>query len=72
MKPPTVLELRDIAINHHAGADFHHYQLEHSRLNESEKITERNLYRSQKLIALACERWAEQIDASAFAKGRIT
>ena len=63
MKPPTVSELREIAVNHHGGSDFHRYQLKHSRLNEDEQATERRLCRSQKLIALACERWAEQIDA---------
>lgn len=63
MKPPTVLELRDIAGNHHGGSDFHRHQLKRSNLGESERATERSLERSQKLIALACERWAEQIDA---------
>jgi len=63
VKPPTVSELREIAVNHHGGADFHRYQAKHSRLTADEIDTERRLERSQKLIALACERWAEQIDA---------
>ena len=63
MKPPTVFELREIAGNHHLGADFHRYQLKHSKLGEDEKATERRMERRDKLIALACERWAEHIDA---------
>lgn len=63
MKPPTIFELRDIAVNHHGGADFHRHQIKHSNLSESEIATERRLERQDKLIALACERWAEQIVA---------
>lgn len=63
MKPPTVSELREIAANHHGSADFHRYQRKHSKLTADEIATEVRLERQQKLIALACERWAEQIDA---------
>lgn len=63
MKPPTTSELRDIAGDYHGGADFHRHQLVNSNLSESERDTERFMERKNKLIALACERWAEQIDA---------
>ncbi len=63
MKPPTISELREIAGNHHGGADFYEQQLKTANFTEDERKNEQRMARNQKLIALACERWAEQIAA---------
>lgn len=63
MKPPTVSELREIAVNHNGGSDFQRHQISRCTLSEAEALSMKRLCRTQKLIALACERWAEQIDA---------